>query len=319
MFFVISGYTIFYQFFKSNYNLKYFIIQRVMRLSVPYWPLLVLLFIMGAIGVPLGANSWGHGAVGFDISWLNWLLHLTYMNFWSAEYSNTIIGVEWTLGIEFFYYVALGLIINFYLLNKLNLMRMLLLGCFFFLVTCVGQYLINGHKVDNYLDIQWSPMLYGYMFILGGIAYFGREKFNNIFNENVRNITSDAVGVSVFVMIWVSIVFNWSPVLVFNLVPYSPLLIALMTFLLVVFLQDTSVLGRIITCKPLLFIGSISYSMYLIHLLVLHTSFLTVGGLGDTFSFIYSLIIIILVSYVWYYVFEKRIYGAMKMKIRKFQ
>jgi len=319
VFFVISGYTIFYQFFKSDYKFRYFIIQRVIRLSVPYWPLLLLLFIMGVIGIPLGTNYWGHGAQGLDISWVNWLLHLTYLNFCSAEYSNNIIGVEWTLGIEFFYYVTLGLIINLYLVHKVSLFRMFVIGCFFLVVACLGFYAIQTHKVENYLNIYWNPILYGYMFVLGGIAYFCRERLNNSLNVKVRSATSDGTCVLALFALWIAFTLDCSAYNHWVVIFASHLFVALVTFLLVVFLQDASIFGRVITCKPLLFIGSISYSMYLIHFLILNTVFLRVNGLSTASSFIYLLCVTIIASYVWYYVFEKRIYGAMKMKIRKFQ
>jgi len=64
IFFVISGFTIFYQFYEKGYHLRYFLMQRILRISSPYWPLLLLLFLMGLMNVPLGSNPWGHGLKG---------------------------------------------------------------------------------------------------------------------------------------------------------------------------------------------------------------------------------------------------------------
>lgn len=41
IFFVISGYTIFSQLFQEGYGLKKFLMVRLTRLSLPYFPILV--------------------------------------------------------------------------------------------------------------------------------------------------------------------------------------------------------------------------------------------------------------------------------------
>ena len=45
MFFVISGFTIFYQIFEKGYRFKKFLLVRVSRISIVYFPIIILIFI----------------------------------------------------------------------------------------------------------------------------------------------------------------------------------------------------------------------------------------------------------------------------------
>ena len=214
IFFVISGYTIFYQFYEKNYNLKRFLIQRISRISIPYWPLLILIFFMGWVGVPIGSNPWGDGLHGSDITLLNWFLHAAYLNFWSAEYSNTIIGIEWTLSIEVFYYVILGVVLNSLLFKKptIGLALSIVLALLFFGVAQIGSNLIVENKIDNYLDIHWSPMLYGFMFLMGGLAFFFRKKIEEYFASHKLNDMANVASVLVLIFFIANLILNASNV-----------------------------------------------------------------------------------------------------------
>jgi peptidoglycan/LPS O-acetylase OafA/YrhL len=310
IFFVISGFTIFYQFYEKKYSLKNFLIQRIMRISVPYWPLLVLLFIMGILNIPLGINYWGHGAQGYDISWINWLLHATYLNFWSAKYSNTIIGIEWSLGIEVFYYIFLGIVLSSSLFKSSQVLFSLLLGLSLYVISLIGNDLINMSRVSNYLDIHWSPMLYGYMFMLGGAAYFCRRELERLDKECMM------LKISNLVSIFVGAIFILN--LHFLYFPNIPLMFALMTFALLTFVKDESFIGKLLIVRPVLLFGSISYSFYLWHIIILNTDFLNLEYLSDKqiITFIYKFLISVIIASVWFYVFEQKIYNNLKRRLR---
>ena len=152
IFFVISGYTIFFQIYERKYSLKRFLAVRLLRISIPYYPVLILLFVAGIYGVNIGSNPWGNGAHGLDISWLNWVLHFTYLNFWDVKYSNSVIGIEWTLGVEVFYYFVLGIVLSLIWVRKTLVLSTLVLGLMLYAVSQIGLGLEK--TAENYLNIH---------------------------------------------------------------------------------------------------------------------------------------------------------------------
>ncbi|MEI6430521.1 MAG: acyltransferase family protein, partial [Pseudanabaena sp. ELA607] len=99
IFFVISGFTIFSQFFREKYTFKKFILVRLSRISLPYYPLLLILFTFNILGGHQ-FNGWAIQLNNGEIDMWNLLAHITYLSTYNLQWQNTIIGVEWTLGIE---------------------------------------------------------------------------------------------------------------------------------------------------------------------------------------------------------------------------
>jgi len=241
---------------------------------------------------------------------LNWFLHATYLNFWSAEYSNAIIGVEWTLGVEVFYYIFLGVILHSCLFKSSKLMFSFLLGLFLYVVSLSGSDFMR--QVSNYLDIQWGPVLYGYMFMLGGAAYFCRKEFEKILSKQkeMRQVSN-----IMFLFVVLLVISN----LRFMYFTNIPLMFALLTFILLVFVRDESMAGKVLTTRVILLFGSISYSFYLWHYIVLNTGYINLDYLADmqTADFFYKFLITIIIASGWYYIFEQKVYFNLKRRLKR--
>lgn len=109
VFFVVSGFIICYT-MPQNYELKNFgpfFKKRLIRLEPPYLVSILLCLLVAYI-----ASFITHNPV--EISWKNLLYHIGYINNFTT---NTYINVVyWTLGIEFQFYILIGLL--FPLINK---------------------------------------------------------------------------------------------------------------------------------------------------------------------------------------------------------
>lgn len=105
VFFIISGFIICYS-LPSNYRLQdfgTFLKKRIIRVEPPY--LVSIIFILAVAYI---TAIFTHNPVTF--SWLNLLYHIGYINnFTSNNYINV---VYWTLGIEFQFYLIIGLLFS---------------------------------------------------------------------------------------------------------------------------------------------------------------------------------------------------------------
>lgn len=112
MFFVLSGFVICWS-IPANYSLlKYgnFLTRRLVRIEPPYLISIVLVIIVGYMSAYVRNES-------FEVSFLNLFYHLGYLNnLGFGEYLNV---VYWTLGIEFQFYILIGLLFPL-LLNSIQ-------------------------------------------------------------------------------------------------------------------------------------------------------------------------------------------------------
>lgn len=114
MFFIISGFIICYS-LPEDYQLKdfkTFIVKRIVRIDPPYIICILLILFLLFISAPFNH-------VPFHFSFLNFLYHLGYLNnFKLGEYYSPVF---WTLGIEFQFYILIGVIFWFIKKSALNL------------------------------------------------------------------------------------------------------------------------------------------------------------------------------------------------------
>lgn len=311
IFFVISGFTIFNQFFTERYSLRDFLAVRLSRISIPYYPILLLLFIYIKMG-GTQFNSWATLFNSGDISVGNLIAHITYLSPYFKNYQNTILGGEWTLGVEVFFYVVFGVLIT-YGIFKLSPRSFLLFGVVFFFISAALVVATKLLGLDAILML-WLPFGYGYMFFLGGLAYYLRNHLKDdrffLRIKLSRSAVSDFVLGALLLMLAIVVVFG-------NGIPYIGLFTELgfviATFLLLVFFNSDGRLSILIENNVLLFLGSISYSFYLIHFMVVHTPDVV---MSPAISFLVKLVVTTVLSFVWYWVFEKKAYNSIKRKIR---
>lgn len=155
VFFIISGFIICYS-LPLNYQLKDFspfFKKRLLRVEPPY-----LLSILLTISVAYLASFITHNSVEF--SWKNLLYHIGYLNnFTTNTYIN---GVYWTLGIEFQFYILIGLLFTW--MNK---------SVYFLILIVISLLSLNYIKINNTsLIFEHTPL-----FCIGILMYF--ISFNN--------------------------------------------------------------------------------------------------------------------------------------------
>jgi peptidoglycan/LPS O-acetylase OafA/YrhL len=298
IFFVISGFTIYNQFLNAGYTPQKFLLVRFMRISLPYFALLIFLGILIMLGVYGGASYWLNYYSLDNITTTNYLSHFLYLGALNPEYANSIIGVEWTLNIEaFMYFIFFGIallsvrVFTF----KFTLLLFIFTACIHVFGILLSSNFFNLKIIDG-ISFHYSPIKWVCLFFLGGLAYHLRYKLM------AHNLTRLVLLMSLIIYIIAitlpinAVVLTW----VFSLI----------AFILIIGVKDNNNHAFILNNKIIVFLGSISFSFYLIHILVINY----VGNNGFV-DFILSLALTLIISFVWYLVFEKIIYTNLKKRV----
>ncbi|RYE37218.1 MAG: acyltransferase [Sphingobacteriaceae bacterium] len=150
IFFIVSGFIICYSFPKNYKIISFFSFfkKRLLRVHPPY-----LMSIALTILVAYTAAIYTHNPV--HVSGLNLLYHFFYLNnFTDVTY---ITGVYWTLGIEFQFYIIIGLLFN--LMNK---------SVYYLSGIIIILLFLNWIKIDTTnLILEHTPL-----FCIGILLYF---------------------------------------------------------------------------------------------------------------------------------------------------
>ncbi len=115
IFFVISGYTIAATFLKSSGFIPYFT-RRIMRIAPLYYLAVLVFFSLiasGAMSTPYFMQIYDG-----DADLYNLIAHLTFFSGWDARVANSLIGVEWTIPVEVFWYAILPVILIYCLRQR---------------------------------------------------------------------------------------------------------------------------------------------------------------------------------------------------------
>lgn len=225
---------------------------------------------------------------------------------YSLKWQNTIIGVEWTLGIEMFFYFFFAVMVKFKILKN-EAKSYILFGGVFYLLYFIFPLVERFFHIDP-LSFHWMPFRYGYIFFIGGLSYYLKNKIKRC-NDEIYKFISDIVVLAIilsFTLIAINSKIN-------NTIDME-LWFVVSTFSLITFFNNKCKLSFTLNNKILVFLGSISYSFYLIHYIVI----LTLKKSSIIFiDFIFAFSISLIVSFLWYVVFEKKIYMKIKGIIKK--
>ncbi len=284
IFFVISGYTIAVT-YRSAATYGAYFTRRFFRIAPLYYLLCALVFALMMAGA-LGPNYW-MTLYGSAPDTYNALMHLSFLSAWDARLAATVIGPEWTIPIEIFWYLLLPLLLPF------TRTRADFLKAFFGLLVLsvvtrgIGEWLLPAHAA------HFLPTSYGAYFLLGAACLPLRELFGSR-PEHSRQLATGGVVLFIFAQVTDT--------------GLSTAFLALATAMMIVGIRIRPGGWHLLTWRPMLFLGSISYSIYLWHyiairLLEAHLPDLYAGG--GLWRFVLVSVLTVAASTVTYELIEK--------------
>ncbi len=292
LFFILSSLTLFMSYLtrknQEQNTKKNFFIRRFFRIAPMYYVMIVVgLFYFG-----LGARYWLGDASG--ISFVNVFSHFTFLSGLSPYYMNSILGVEWSVGVEMLFYLLIPFLAT--KIKSTNQALQLFLGTIIVVVPInyvLGKMTVIGNQnLWNDFLFLWLPNQLP-VFVLGVILYFVIVKNDRKFN-----------------------LYYLAPLIFFFLFGFKNgrfwiyTVSMFFTFcILYVWKSNT----KLVVNKLFIFFGKISYSVYLVHFIILDMmlKYMKPVGMGYQNIFYFALYFMLLaalstlVAYTTYSLIEK--------------
>ncbi|MFL9879128.1 acyltransferase [Herbaspirillum rhizosphaerae] len=290
VFFVISGFSVTSSYLSAPSYGSY-LARRIWRVAPLYY-----FWIIVTASIAQGTNYWGQH-FGMELDAYNWFMHVTFLGFLDYRVTNSIIGTEWSIPVEVFWYLLVP-----YIMGPITRARYgVLIAIPLSLAICVATtYLPAILPLDPdtaAIALYWSPIPYLLAYCLGISAF------------KLRQITpSRPYNVAIAAVLLASVIYSTNPPL-FNRFVYNDLVFtSFATFALICLGSPKSFICRIFFQNRIcLFLGTISYGIYLSHLPIKEALVKIVpsaeGSLG---GFLLVALLSIIVSTATYYLIERR-------------
>jgi peptidoglycan/LPS O-acetylase OafA/YrhL len=288
MFFVLSGFVLFLPFMRGAAGTyRTFVIKRILRIYIPYFVsivLAVLMALMLAKGSLPGIDAWQSG-----ISLKLLIEHLSLVFITDTKAFNNVV---WSLVHEmrisiYFPLIALCVLrLNW----KANLYICLLLS----IPSILKDLFSLGYGLTTMLD----TMHYTSMFIIGALLAKNMDKLTalyRIWNKKRKwLILSAAFLTYAYSSVIITIIFKFDLPYRFVLYDY---MVTLASGTFIIYAIGSIKLSGLLLKKPIIFLGKISYSLYLIHIIVLFSfMYLFYGILPHVFIYLLTVFVSLLLA-----------------------
>lgn len=292
IFFVISGFSITSSYMKkTNYFL--FLIKRLLRIMPLYYFWLAATILSGV------TSRYWQNYFNVEIDGFNIFLHMIFLLFIDYRVANSIIGVEWSISVEVFWYFALPLLLIGGSSKEKSLL-VLLAALIIYLLAVNFSYILPVDRQNAELAMHWSPIPYVLAYALGIAAY----RYRSIC------IHSNTVGNCILILAITLIgVYICLPSVITKTFYDEFIFVCLVTTLLLLFGTNKSLLFRLtFNNSAVQFIGVLSYGIYLCHIpllgLIQRLEYPMLNN--QTLLFILVLTLSVIVSTLTYFLIEKR-------------
>ena len=275
LFFVTSAFTLILSYNnrigEQNKNKKFFI-RRFFRIAPFYYIMAIFMLFDNLLKwniVPL---------TEYDNNILpKFLTHIFFVNSLSPKYILSFIPGGWTISVEFLFYLTVPLICN----KIKNLNSCIKFVCISIILSFVINRLLSVFIQDGNFE-YFNPISQFPVFTLGFLAYY-------IINDNQAKIKASTIGLCLSTILFFC----------YFRLPYH-ILYSFMFGGLIVLLSIKPY--KVLSNKIIAQIGKVSFSMYIIHFIVIYTLIklninTIIGFNGDMYFFILYYFLIAAISY----------------------
>ena len=292
LFFVISGYLItsliFLEIHQSKFSLLNFYERRARRL-------LPALFLMMLACIPLAVfmmqpddlQNFGQSLISTSLMSNNILLYLT-SGYWDITSEFKPLLHTWSLGVEEQYYLIFPLMAL--LVCKLSSRKILSI----FMIITIGSFLFSSwiQQIDPDADFYLLPSRIWELGVGALIAFF--LIFDKDFQTSLTYRAKEFISLTGMGLVMIPIIFFHSTPELLN---YFRLMVVVGTGALILCADNNTFLGTFLSSKLLVYVGLMSYSLYLLHQPLF--AFLRIGSISEpaTSSYLMMMAITFIAAY----------------------
>lgn len=273
LFYIVSGFTIYYIYqnkLNTSLDIKNYMIKRAFRILPLYFLVLPIYFIV------FGVNK------DYEYPLFNLITHYLLINGFFPEYINSILRVEWSIFVEFMFYIVFAMI--FYKFKNISIIKLLIISFMISVLSASASMVFYKDDMNMRTYLYLSPYFQFYNFFIG--------IFIASLNKNITLYKSKIFLISM-ILSFVFIGFFINSTIIQTYI--SSLIFA--AILLNLSFNDYKY------PKVFLYIGSISFSLYLVHFFFVmsYEKYIT----HSMINFIFLIITIFIVSVLTYKYIEK--------------
>jgi peptidoglycan/LPS O-acetylase OafA/YrhL len=299
LFFILSGFVLSVSHYNnSTFNYSSYLIKRIVRLYIPYFVIITISVIL--INYYLGKYGMDHLSARFNETW-TFKINLTdYIKLLLLRGKINIVNSPlWTVIIEIEISVILPIFII--IIKKINFIKSIIL-----VILCiVCLKIVTYSKITNFIpDLIY--IYYLQFFLFGSILYKYRSKIKSL---EIKNVFILAI-----VFIVILFFYNWEWLIVWAIkydkqntfYAISDYMIAIGCILLMtISISNTCSIKKILNNRITIFLGKISFSLYLIHQILI--LFMVYSFRLISYNYLLFIIIAISlpVSFAYYYYIEQ--------------
>ncbi|CDZ73569.1 acyltransferase [Neorhizobium galegae] len=303
VFFVISGFSVALS-YEASSSYRSYLNKRLWRIAPLYY------FWLG-VSILLGTTSlYWQQQFSAPVDIYNIAMHLTFLSFLDFRIASTIIGVEWSIPIEVFWYLAVPLMMRLSGSTK-QLAALIAISLIVHVISARATVLFPFLGENAPIAIQWSPVPYVFCYALGIAVYRARTYIRH----------SDAIGNWAFVISATLILAYMCAPRVFAKIFFDELVFtSLVTAVLLLFGSAKSGMFTLVFGNRVIqFLGIVSYGLYLAHMPLLDLLTRYDGFLmqNPTLKFLLVSLCATVVSAITYYAFEQRLVALGKNIARR--
>lgn len=250
VFFVISGFSVAQSLISSRGYFDY-LNKRIWRIAPLYYFWLIVTILLSVT-----AMYW-QDRFGVKVDAYNIIMHFGFLSFLDYKITNSIMGVEWSISIEVFWYLLVPVLL---LLSKRRIVLLAMVA-----ISAIIHKQIEKHAgllpiapEDANVAAYWSPLPYLFSFCLGIAAFRTREALS------ASGRFGDFVLLASGLLIVAYCVFPTEIRMVFR---DDFFLMSWITFAMIVAgSSNSSLFNGLLANRFVVFVGTISYGVYLCHM-----------------------------------------------------
>lgn len=312
IFFVISGYlitkTIYTEMKTNQFTFKNFYQRRINRiLPVFFVVIFISTFFAWFILYPDEFEIFLKSVKSTTYFAENLFFAKNTGGYFDLSADNMAILHTWSLAVEEQFYIILPFVLLFLLKIKFNKNKILLiLGVIAFLSFCLSQispyyYYLSRQNYYSLFTGRAGELLIGS--IVGIISTDHNTKSNWIDNLTTSSFYKNIFSLIGFIIIIYSIIFISNDFLFPSFITVIPVVGAA---LILFFSDKETLLFKILSYRPFVFIGLISYSLYLWHwpIISLYKQYFIIDELTDFNDYLFVIVLIIILTLLSYFFIE---------------